>query len=94
MNRLDIWKFAIAGGIAFASASVVCAVAVVLSPEATVAFFNSFTHGIDLARVVPPGGRPVTVGQVVGGAAALGAVGFSGGAVLAGCYSLLMPRAA
>ncbi len=92
MNRLDTLKFAIAAGIAFAALSVLCAVAVIISPDATIAFFSSFTHGIDLARLAPPGDRLVTIGQVIGGAIALGAVGFVGGAMLAGCYNLLLPR--
>ena len=92
MNRLDTWKFAVAAGITFGALSIVCALAVVISPDMTIAFFSSFTHGIDLAALVPAGGRPVTVGQVIGGAIALAAIGFTAGAMLAGCYNLLMPR--
>jgi hypothetical protein len=89
MSRLDTWKFALAAGITFAASSVACAVAVAVSADATIAIFNSWAHGIDLARLVPPGGRPITVGQVIAGAFSLGAGGFSGGAILAACYNLL-----
>jgi hypothetical protein len=49
MNRLDTWKFAIAPAAAMAVLSTACAVAVAIAPEATIAFFNSFMHGVDLA---------------------------------------------
>ena len=89
MNRLDTWKFAIASAAAMAVLSVACAVAVAISPEATIAFFNSFTHGIDLAKLVSPGGRPVSIGQVIAGAVSLATVGFAAGAMIAGFYNLL-----
>ena len=92
MNRLDTWKFALAAAITFAALSVACAIGIVISADATIAVFNSFTHGVDLARLVPAGGRTVTVGQVVAGAISLGAIGFVAGAILAGCYNLLNAR--
>ena len=89
MNRLDVWKFALAAAVTFAALSAVCAVAVVISPDATIAVFNSWLHGLDLKLLVPPGGRPVTAGQVVFGVISAAVVSFVGGAVLAGCYNLL-----
>ena len=34
MNRLDVWKFALAAAVTFAALSAVCAVAVIVSPDA------------------------------------------------------------
>jgi hypothetical protein len=88
MNRLDVWKFALAAAVTFAALSAVCAIAVIISPDATIAVFNSWFHGLDLKLLVPPGGRPVTAGQVVSGLISAAVVSFIGGAVLAGCYNL------
>ena len=90
INRLDTWKFAIAFAASMAVLSIACAVAVAISPEATIAFFNSFTHGIDLAKLIPPGGRPVSIGQVIAGALSLAIVGLAAGAMIAGFYNLLV----
>ena len=88
MNRLDVWKFALAAAVTFAALSAVCAVAVIVSPDSTIAVFNNWLHGLDLKLLVPPGGRPVTAGQVVSGVISAAVVSFVGGAVLAGCYNL------
>ena len=88
MNRLDVWKFALAAAVTFAALSAVCAVAVTIAPDATIAVFNNWFHGLDLKLLVPPGGRPVTAGPVVSGGISAAVVSFVGGAVLAGCYNL------
>jgi hypothetical protein len=88
MNRLDVWKFALAAAVTFAALSAVCAIAVIISPDATIAVFNNWFHGVDLKLLVPPGGRPVTAGQVVSGVISAAVVSFVGGAVLAGCYNV------
>ena len=92
MNRLIVWKFAVATAVTFAALSTVCAVAVIIAPDATVATFNNLFHGLDLKLLVPPGGRPVTAAQVISGVITAGVVSFAGGAVLAGCYNLLNRR--
>jgi hypothetical protein len=90
MRTLDTWKFALAAAVAVALLNAACAVALVIAPDATIAIFSSFMHGIDLTTLIPPGGRPVTLGQVVIGVFNVGAIGFVGGATLAGCYNLLV----
>ena len=89
MNRLDVWKFAFAAAVTFAALNAICAVAVVISPDATIAFFNNWFHALDLKLLVPSGGRTVTAGQVVYGVISAAVVGFVGGAILAACYNLL-----
>ena len=88
MNRLDVWKFALAAAVTFAALSALCAVAVIVSPDATIAMFNNWFHGLDLKLLVPPGGRPVTAGQVISGVISAALVSFAGGAILASCYNL------
>jgi len=88
MNRLDVWKFALAAAVTFAAVSAICAVAVIISPDATIAVFNNWFHGLDLKLLVPPGGRLVTAGQLISGAISAAVVGFVGGAILAGSYNL------
>ncbi len=88
MNRLIVWKFALAAAVTFAALSAICAIAVTISPDATVAFFNNWFHGLDLKLLVPPGGKPVTAGQVISGVISASVVGFVGGAILASCYNL------
>jgi hypothetical protein len=88
MNRLNVWQFALAAAITFAALSAICAVAVIISPDATIAVFNNWFHGVDLKLLVPPGGRPVTAGQVISGVISAAVVSFVGGAILAGCYNL------
>lgn len=84
-----MWKFALAAAVTFAALSAVCAVAVIISPDATIAVFNNWFHGLDLKQLVPPGGgRPVTAGQVISGVISAAVVSFVGGAILAGCYNL------
>jgi hypothetical protein len=92
MSRLNVWRFALAAAVTFAALSAICAIAVTLWPDATIAVFNSWFHGLDLKLLVPPGGRPVTVGQVVFGAISAAVVSFVGGAILAGCYNLFSGR--
>lgn len=89
MNRLNVWQFALAAAITFAALSAICAVAVTISPDATIAVFNNWFHGLDLRLLVPPGGKPVTAAQAISGVISAAIVGFVGGAILAYCYNLL-----
>ena len=88
MNSLNVWKFGLAASVTFAALSAVCAVAVILWPDATIAVFNNWFHGLDLKLLVPPGGRPVTASQFISGVVSAAVVAFVGGAILAGCYNL------
>jgi hypothetical protein len=87
MNSLNVWKFALASAVAFAVLSGLCAVAVLISRDATIAVFNSWFHGLDLRLLVPPGGRAVTVGQVISGVVSAALVAFVAGAMVAASYN-------
>jgi hypothetical protein len=88
MSRLNVWKFALAVAVAFAALDAVCALAVIASPDGTIAVFNTWFHGFDLKLLVPPGGKPVTGGQFIVGVISAAVVSFLGGAILAGTYNL------
>jgi hypothetical protein len=88
MSRLNVWKFALAASFTFATLSAACAIAVIMWPDATLAMFNNWFHGLDLKLLVPPAGKPVTAGQFIAGVVSAAVVSFVGGAILAGCYNL------
>lgn len=92
MNRLDPLSFAVATSVTFLLLYVVCAVAVVLFPDGTVTFFNTWFHGLDLNLLKPAGGRPLTLQQFVVGAIAVIVVAFPAGLVLASVYDFLLNR--
>lgn len=87
MSHINVWKFALASAVTFAALSAICALSVAVSMDATIAVFNDWFHGLDLKLLVPPGGRPLTLGQVVSGVISAWVVGFVAGAILAGCYN-------
>ena len=89
MNPLHVWRFALATAISFGLLYIACALAVMLSPGEAIAFFNTWFHGMDLTRLVPPEGKPITLGQFCFGLVSAAVVSFAGGAVLAGTYNLL-----
>jgi hypothetical protein len=90
MNRIDPLRFAVATTLTFLLLYVACALAVTLSPDGTVSFFNAWFHGLDLNLLKPPGGRPLTWTQFFAGLVAVVAVAFPGGFALAGIYDWLL----
>jgi len=89
MSRLNVWKFALAAAITFAALSLACAAAIAIAPDATLVLVGSWFHGLDLKLLVPPGGKPITVVQLVVGTISAGVVAFVIAALLAGCYNAL-----
>ncbi len=89
MNQLNVWKWATATALTLAVLNALCAAAFIVAPDATLAVFNSWMHGVELGRLVPSGGRPVSFGQVVTGIVSLGVIGFVAGAILATMYNAM-----
>jgi hypothetical protein len=87
MNRLQAWQFGFAGAVTFSVFYTACALAVALFPEGTIGFFNAWFHGLDLALLKPPGGRPLTLGQFFYGLVSAAMVSFAIAATLAGFYN-------
>jgi 2TM family of unknown function (DUF5676) len=88
MNRLQPWQFGFAGAVTFSVLYSACALAVALSPEGTIGFFNAWFHVQDLTLLRPPGGRPLTLGQFFYGLVSAAVVSFAMAASLAGFYNL------
>lgn len=89
-NRLSTVATGIALAITFAFMSVLCGLAFVLWPEATLDFFAAFMHGVDLKAV--KSAVPISPGRAVYGVAGLGVVGFLAGVVFAWAYNALAGR--
>jgi hypothetical protein len=92
MNRLDTWLFGAATAVTVSILYVACALAVALSPDGTVDFFNNWFHGLDLRLLKPQGVWRLTVGKLAYGLVSAAAVGFAGGSVLAGSYNFFSTR--
>jgi hypothetical protein len=92
MNRIDVWKFALALGVTLALLNAVCAVALMVAPELTIAFFKTWMHGVDFAKLIPAESRAITLTQLVVGTITVGVVGFVAGGVLAFFYDVLAGR--
>ncbi len=88
MNRLQPWQFGLASAVTFSILYCACALAVAMFPDSTIGFFNAWFHGLDLALLRPPGGRPLTPGLFVYGLVSAAVVSFVMAASLAGFYNL------
>jgi hypothetical protein len=60
---------------------VVCALAVALFPDGTLAFFNSWLHGVDLTLVKRPATKPLSAGEWIYGFVSAVAAGYVAGAL-------------
>lgn len=91
MNKLNTLSIGVSAAITAAILSALCAAAFVASPDATIGFFNSFMHGIDLNKVRST--TPVAPGRVAFGIIGLAIVGFVAGVIFASVHNLLNGRA-
>jgi hypothetical protein len=65
VNATKPWVNGAAFAVLFAVIYVVCAVAVILAPDATVTFFNRWSHGIDLSPIMRDAADPLAMGDLV-----------------------------
>lgn len=86
MERLNPWRTGSATALTVAVVSVVCALAVYLSPEGTLEFVNSWTHGLDLTTLRSD--RVWTLGGLAHGLFNVTLTGFLVGVLFAWCYNL------
>lgn len=89
MDKLNPWALGTALAITMAIVFAACAAALALWPGPTLEFFNAWFHGLDLRLLVPPGGRPLTLGQFFYGLTGVIAAGFGAGALFAVVYRLV-----
>ncbi len=87
MNNLNLWRTGSATALTALVISVVCAAAVYLSPQGTVDFVNSWTHGLDLTMLRSD--KPWTLGGLLFGLFNITLTGFLSGALFAYCYNLV-----
>jgi hypothetical protein len=60
---------------------VICAVAVALFPDGTLAFFSTWLHGVDLTLVKRPATKPLTAGEWIYGFVSAVVAGYVAGAL-------------
>ena len=70
-----------------------CAVAVALFPDGTLAFFNTWLHGVDLTLVKRPATKPLTAGEWIYGFVSAVTAGFLVGALYGSARNLFSRRA-
>ena len=71
---------------------VVCALAVALFPDGTLAFFNTWLHGVDLTLVKRPATKPLTAGEWIYGFVSAVAAGYVAGALYGWARNLFSGR--
>lgn len=86
MDKLNHWRTGGATALTVGALSLVCAFAVWLSPEGTVSFVNSWTHGLDLTVLRVE--KPWTWGGLACGLFNVTLIGFLAGMLFACCYNL------
>ncbi|MGQ0430521.1 MAG: DUF5676 family membrane protein [Gammaproteobacteria bacterium] len=90
MDKLNPWRTGSALALTAAVTSVICAAAVYLFPDATVAFVNSWMHGLDLAALRSD--KPWTLGGLALGLFNATLTGFLAGALFSCCRHLTAGR--
>ncbi|MGO4684590.1 DUF5676 family membrane protein [Hyphomicrobium sp. 2TAF46] len=90
MDKLNTLSVGIASAVTMALASVLCAMAFAFWPDATLDFFGTFMHGLDLN--VLKSTTPIGLGRAHYGAAGLGIIGFILGVVFASIYNFVSRR--
>jgi len=93
MERLNAWMVGGALAITLAILYTACAAAFALAPQATLEFFNTWFHGLNLAGL-QSGAKPFTAGIFVYGLVGLCATAFVTGALYALCANWLNGLAA
>jgi len=87
MDKLNPWRVGSAMAVTAGTLSLVCAAAVMLFPEQTVAFVNSWTHGLDLTAL--RSNKPITLESLGYGLFNVTLTGYLIGVLFAGCYNLV-----
>lgn len=87
MNRLLPLHVGASLALAAALLNSLCALLVLLFPDGSIAFVNTWSHGLDLRPI--KSAQPATWESFVYGLLGVALVGFVVGAVFAGCYNLL-----
>lgn len=89
MQKLSPVHVATALALTAGATHVVCALAFVLWPGATLDFFNAWFHGLDLLTLQSEAGKANTLAAFLYGLAGIAATGFFTGALFAFIYNFL-----
>ena len=90
MTSLNPWRTGIAVALTAAIVSIICAATAYVFPDGTVAFVNSWTHGLDLTLL--QSAKPWTLGSLLLGTFNVAVTGFLVGALFAWCRNLTVGR--
>lgn len=92
MDSTAIWIRGAALAVTVGVIYVVCAIAVALFPDGTLAFFSTWAHGVDLTLVKRPATKPLTAGEWVYGFVSAVAAGYLAGALYGWARNLFSGR--
>ena len=92
MDSTGIWIRGAALAVTVGIIYVVCAVAVALFPDGTLAFFSTWAHGVDLTLVKRPATKPLTAGEWIYGFVSAVAAGYLAGALYGWARNLFSGR--
>ena len=90
MDKKNPLSTGIASAVTFALLSILCAVAFMVAPDATIDFFGAFMHGLDLNTA--RSAAPLSLGRVLYGVIGLAIIGFIAGLLFAWTYNAVNRR--
>ncbi len=90
MDKKNPLSTGIASAVTFALLSILCAIAFMVAPDATIDFFGAFMHGLDLNTA--RSAAPLSLGRVLYGVIGLAIIGFIAGFVFAWTYNAVSRR--
>jgi len=81
MDATQPWVRGAALAVTVGVVYVVCAIAVALSPDGALAFFNTWLHGVDLSLVKRPAATPLVAAEWIFGFVSAVVAGYLAGAL-------------
>jgi hypothetical protein len=76
----------VAAAVTFGALSLACLLAVSISPDSMVSFFNNWVHGIDFTSIKRSAANPIGVGQAASGFVSVVVVSFVLGTLFGWVY--------
>ena len=92
MDTTKPWVTGAALAVTVGMVYLVCAVAVALFPDGTLAFFNTWLHGLDLTLVKRPATKALTAGEWIYGFVSAVTASFLAGALYGWARNLFSGR--
>ena len=89
MDATKPWVSGAALAVTVGIVYVVCAVAVVAFPDGTLAFFNTWAHGVDVTLVKRPAAKPLAATEWIFGFVSIAVSGYLAGALYGWARNLL-----